>query len=404
MASTPPQSFDFVDDASETMELADVKDTSMSGTSVYPDPETVLSRDPYGYKRKSDCDSPIPQPLIEAFGLESDNTLADSSESREDNHSVDVTKQEDHSNEDNSNGDESLVAIEYPDCDTHDDPTGETDNTNSKKKKKEKFIPRKKGLYAWMDESYVPLYIDWNGTKPFRGPGPSMIGEHVWSEFNYGRKLHPRKTPFVKFDLEHLFLDPLCEEEVSEMREYGVKVSEAGVTRGEWNLMHDERLNVHRCIPSGLRKRVPQLGIPPLWPLVEVALAPSNKTGGQQGSSRSDKILRLYIACFSFKLLDSTTPPELESLIQHNRLEPVWDHYPTMGGSYENIPPSILMKALMRYRVDRAIQQSKRDMKQAVHKELLDQELARPATNRDADNLKWAAKIARMAEYRFRFN
>lgn len=82
----------------------------------------------------------------------------------------------------------------------------------------------------------------------------AVIGEHVRHEFSYGRCLKPRETPFEEFGPEDLLMEPLCEEEVFEMQGHGIKVSQAYITRGEWDLMDDERLNVHRCKPSGLRK------------------------------------------------------------------------------------------------------------------------------------------------------
>ncbi|PVH82881.1 hypothetical protein DL98DRAFT_586043 [Cadophora sp. DSE1049] len=155
MATNHPYSFGFANDISETMETADVMDNSIPSTKKYPDPDSLFSMDPYGHIRKPDCESPNSESIMEAFGLESDNPLANSSEYLEEhNTSANNTEQTD-----SSNGEEPMAGIEYPDSDALNDLTGGTGNTDRHvKETTSRFVPRRKGLYAWMDEGYVDFY------------------------------------------------------------------------------------------------------------------------------------------------------------------------------------------------------------------------------------------------------
>tara|TARA_R110002060_G_scaffold43716_1_gene55072 strand:- start:362 stop:751 length:390 start_codon:yes stop_codon:yes gene_type:complete len=68
-----------------------------------------------------------------------------------------------------------------------------------------------------------------------------------------------------------------------------------------------------------------------------------------------------------------------------------------MGGYYDDCPPSMLMKAFMIHRSDRAIRHERRDRENA---DLLKEELARLAVSRDPDTIKWAAKVAKREKKR----
>ena len=65
-----------------------------------------------------------------------------------------------------------------------------------------------------------------------------------------------------------------------------------------------------------------------------------------------------------------------------------------MGGYYDDCPPSLLMKAFMIHRADRAIRLEQRDRENADH------QLARLAASRDPDTIKWAAKVSRKEKKR----